>query len=165
MNECSEAGEPQLPSHVSQLSVKKSSHCSTATIAGSDENRSGVSLLLLEAQLETIEKSDPKETKEAAKEELFQISTRTHFDDIFERYSHYSQPDPYILCFETLKEVEYAEKKLWTSLGKSNMEEGRVVTSVLNSQVQSKITEAVDFVFGESAFWNPAAKAKALLFK
>ncbi|KAF2587210.1 hypothetical protein F2Q70_00036385 [Brassica cretica] len=118
-----------------------------------------------EAHLETIEQSDPKETKVAAKEELFQISTRTHFDDIFERYSHYSQPDPYILCFETLKEVEYAEKKLWTSLGKSNMEEGRVVTSVLNSQVQSKITEAVDFVFGESAFWNPAAKAKALLFK
>ncbi|KAF3531735.1 hypothetical protein DY000_02040845 [Brassica cretica] len=37
--------------------------------------------------------------------------------------------------------------------------------SVLNSQVQSKITEAVDFVFGESAFWNPAAKAKALLFE
>ncbi|KAF2608347.1 hypothetical protein F2Q68_00044433 [Brassica cretica] len=36
-----------------------------------------------EAQLETIEQSDPKETKEAAKEELFQISTRTHFDDIF----------------------------------------------------------------------------------
>nr|VDD24836.1 unnamed protein product [Brassica oleracea] len=56
-----------------------------------------------EAQLETIEQSDHKETKEAAKEELFQISTRTHFDDIFERYSHYSQPDPYILCFETLK--------------------------------------------------------------
>ncbi|KAF2608342.1 hypothetical protein F2Q68_00044434 [Brassica cretica] len=45
------------------------------------------------------------------------------------------------------------------------MEEGRVVSSVLNSQVQSKITEAVDFVFGESAFWNPAAKAKALLFE
>ena len=45
-----------------------------------------------EAQLETIEKSDPKETKEAAKEELFQISTRTHFDDIFKRYSHYSRP-------------------------------------------------------------------------
>ncbi|KAF3525611.1 hypothetical protein F2Q69_00047965 [Brassica cretica] len=36
-----------------------------------------------EAQLETIEQSDPKETKEAAKEEMFQISTRTHFDDIF----------------------------------------------------------------------------------
>ncbi|WZZ78229.1 hypothetical protein YC2023_098801 [Brassica napus] len=45
------------------------------------------------------------------------------------------------------------------------MEEGRVVSSVLNSQVQSKITEAVDFVFGESAFWNPAAKANALLFE
>ncbi|KAF2544201.1 hypothetical protein F2Q68_00031585 [Brassica cretica] len=36
-----------------------------------------------EAHLETIEQSDPKETKVAAKEELFQISTRTHFDDIF----------------------------------------------------------------------------------
>ncbi|KAF3521259.1 hypothetical protein DY000_02060534 [Brassica cretica] len=45
------------------------------------------------------------------------------------------------------------------------MEEGRVVSSVINSQMQSKITEAVDFVFGESAFWNPAAKAKALLFE
>ncbi|KAF3599054.1 hypothetical protein F2Q69_00036714 [Brassica cretica] len=45
------------------------------------------------------------------------------------------------------------------------MEEGRVVSSVLNSQVQSKITEAVDFVFGESSFWNPAAKAKTLLFE
>ncbi|KAF2542138.1 hypothetical protein F2Q68_00031586 [Brassica cretica] len=45
------------------------------------------------------------------------------------------------------------------------MEEGRVVSSVLNSQVQSKITEAIDFVFGESSFWNPAAKAKALLFE
>ena len=47
MNECSEAGEPQLPSHVSHLPAKKSSHCSTATIAGYDENSSGVSLLLL----------------------------------------------------------------------------------------------------------------------
>ncbi|WZZ27608.1 hypothetical protein YC2023_011009 [Brassica napus] len=36
-----------------------------------------------EARPETIEQSDPKETKEAAKEELFRISTRTHFDDIF----------------------------------------------------------------------------------
>ena len=45
------------------------------------------------------------------------------------------------------------------------MEEGRVLSSVLNSQVQSKITEAVDFVFGESAFWNPADKEKALLFE
>ncbi|WZY78043.1 hypothetical protein YC2023_024427 [Brassica napus] len=122
-----------------------------------------------EAQQETIEQSDPKETKEAAKEaakeELIQISTLTHFDDIFKRYSHYSRPDPYILYFETLKELEYGEKKLWASLGKSNMEEGRVLSSVLNSQVQSKITEAVNFVFGESAFWNPADKAKALLFE
>ncbi|KAF3603497.1 hypothetical protein F2Q69_00036715 [Brassica cretica] len=41
-----------------------------------------------EAHLEKIEQSDPKETKVAAKEELFQISTRTHFDDIFKRYSY-----------------------------------------------------------------------------
>ena len=39
------------------------------------------------------------------------------------------------------------------------------VSSVLNSQVQSKITKAVDSVFGESAFWNPAAKAKTLLLE
>ncbi|KAG5384624.1 hypothetical protein IGI04_036094, partial [Brassica rapa subsp. trilocularis] len=116
-----------------------------------------------ESQPETIEQSDLKETKEAAKEELFKISTKTHFDDIFKRYSHYSRPDPYIICFETLKEVEYGKKKLWAFLGKLNMEEGRVVSSVLNSQ--SKINEPVEFVFGESALWNPAAKAKALLFE
>ena len=42
--------------------------------------------------------------------------------------------------------------------------EWRVLSSVLNLQVQSKRTEAVDFVFGDSAFWNPTAKAKAQLF-
>lgn len=51
-----------------------------------------------EAQPEAIEKTCLKKSKEAAKEDLFQNLTKIDYvDTLSKRYSHYPQPDPFIL--------------------------------------------------------------------
>lgn len=51
-----------------------------------------------------------QERKEATMKVLVQDKTRSICDELSKRY--FLQPDPYILCFELLKEVEYEKKSL-----------------------------------------------------